>query len=321
MASIEQLKIRVPATSANLGPGFDLMGMALNIYNEFRFYFQGVEKHALELTNGDPIPFPIEDDLTWKSYIHYFSKFLPDNNPIPYRCKMKLGLPLKGGLGSSASAVVAGFNLAKIVHSVYFPQIPTPTQVNFLNEIAMFEGHPDNTLPAQLGGWVFSFWTKDDKLHILQKKFPKSIKLKVITPSIQISTDESRKTLPKDYPIADVLYNIARTATWIEFLDNRKYSDLQIAVHDKIHTPYRITEGSILHSISKICNNLGIAYCLSGSGPSILCFFPRKHQESLNLKLNESIEQVSNDWKTPIYTKDVLPDNKGVQIELRRNQN
>jgi homoserine kinase len=321
MASIEQLKIRVPATSANLGPGFDLMGMALNLYNEFRFQFRGVTSRELSLTNGENVPFSMDEDLTWKAYTHYFSKFLPDLEPLAYHCKMKLDLPLKGGLGSSASAVVAGFNLGKVVHSVYFPDQKLPSNVDFLNEIAMFEGHPDNTMPAQLGGWVFSFWTQNHNLHILQKKFPKTIKLKVITPSVQISTEESRKTLPKEYPIQDVLYNMARTATWMEFLDNRKYSDLWEAVHDKIHTPYRIINGSLLNSISEACLELGIATCLSGSGPSILCFFPRKHQESMNQKLEASIVNIAKNWNTEISTRDVLPDNKGVQIDLRRNRN
>lgn len=109
MVRLPKILIQVPGTSANLGPGFDLMGLALGIHNEFEFQFsKEITETKTEMKNGDLLPFTKKEDLVEEAYRSYFSKFAPKLIAPPYHCKMTLSLPLKGGLGSSASAIVHG---------------------------------------------------------------------------------------------------------------------------------------------------------------------------------------------------------------------
>lgn len=199
MIRLPKILIQVPGTSANLGPGFDLMGLALDLHNQFEFNFsKEITESKTELKNGKPLPFSEKEDLVHQSYLSYFKKFLPSVTPPPYHCKMSLSLPLKGGLGSSASAIVAGLSLAREVHKRLEPT-SVPTEPEFTQYLAEFEGHPDNTLPAYLGGFVFAYSTFGERLRYFRKKFPSSVAIFVLTPEFHVSTEESRKTLPKSY--------------------------------------------------------------------------------------------------------------------------
>lgn len=317
MVRLPKIHIKVPGTSANLGPGFDLMGLALDIHNEFEFQFsKEITETKTELKNGKTLPFSKKEDLVLSSYLSYFSKFAKDLTPPPYHCKMTLALPLKGGLGSSASAIVAGLCLAKEVHKRLSTE-SLPTEQEFTQFLAEFEGHPDNTLPAYLGGFVFAYSTFGETLRYFRKKFPSSVSIFVLTPEYSVSTEESRKTLPKSYVTSDVIFNLSRIGAWMHFLDKRKFGDLLVGLEDKMHTPYRIPNSSPLFPLADTLKQEGIGYCLSGSGPSLLIFLERK---ALKSKLNELESKVSNIMKESGITyqfRRVKPDGIGVRIKIK----
>ncbi|MCB1177202.1 MAG: homoserine kinase [Leptospiraceae bacterium] len=269
-----ELYVKVPGTSANLGPGFDILGLSLEIYNEFYFSFGKDCNYNLKFLDGTPLPFPIEDNLIKVGYSKYFEKYLPEKEIIPFDTVMALSLPLKGGLGSSASALVTGFKAAEYAHKKYYKKEKFPPLDSILYELAMLEGHPDNTTPAYIGGFVFSFFS-EDKLIYFQNKFPSSVKLFLFIPEIQIETNHSRKKLPPNYPVNDVVFNMARIGTWVYFLKSKKYKDLELAVEDRIHTPYRIKNEPALNSAIEIIKKLGACYSLSGSGPTLLIYCPK----------------------------------------------
>lgn len=295
MVNLPKIRIKVPGTSANLGPGFDLMGMALKIYNEFDFYFPKNGTFQSTLRNGDSLPFSEKEDLVLAAYRDYFGHFLPNREIPPYHCKMTLSLPLKGGLGSSASAIVAGLCLAREVHKRMVEPKELPGESEFLQFLSEWEGHPDNTLPAYLGGFVFAYSTHGEHLKYFRKKFPASVSLFIFTPDYSISTEESRKRLPISYPTKDVIFNLSRIGAWIHFMEKRKFSDLLIALEDRMHTPYRIPKDSPLDRISQILDEDHIGHCLSGSGPSLLIFMERKSVTKLMPVLNAEIDTVMND--------------------------
>ncbi|TGM48032.1 homoserine kinase [Leptospira biflexa] len=317
MVRLPKIHIKVPGTSANLGPGFDLMGLALDIHNEFEFQFsKEITETKTELKNGKSLPFTKKEDLVEQSYLSYFSKFAPKLSPPPYHCKMTLALPLKGGLGSSASAIVAGLSLAKEVHK-RMDGTSVPTEAMFTQFLAEFEGHPDNTLPAYLGGFVFAYSTFGEKLRYFRKKFPSSVAIFVLTPEFFVSTEESRKSLPKQYVTSDVIFNLSRIGAWMHFLDKRRFGDLLVGLEDKMHTPYRIPNTSPLFPLADTLKQDGIGYCLSGSGPSLLIFLERKSLKSKLKELEDTVTKIMGDAGIRFSFRRVKPDGVGVRIQIK----
>jgi homoserine kinase len=306
--------ISVPGTSANLGPGFDILGMALKIYNHFAFRFDSPNYKAT-YRNGDKLPFGEEEDLVLSSYKDYFRIFLPHREFPLYQCKMELSLPMKGGLGSSASAVVAGFVLGREVHRAIFLEESLPSEGRFLYELAMQEGHPDNTSPAYLGGFVLSYFDREGHLTYFKKKFPNSVAIYSFIPKVEVSTSESRKALPTSYSMDDMIFNMTRTATWIQFFDTRKFSDLCIALEDRVHTPYRLPSIPGLESILPILQKKQLGYCLSGSGPTLLIFMERKKVSSLEKMLLQELDEVMKSIEVEYECRRIQTDNIGVRIK------
>lgn len=268
---LTDIKIKVPGTSANLGPGFDLLGMALEIYNEFFFQFDRDSSYKILLLNGFPPPFEIKENLIKGAYQTYNQIFLPGVELPAFDVRVNFNLPMRGGLGSSASAVVAGFMAAKSYHERHIPSIPLPDENSILTELALIEGHPDNSTPALLGGFIFSYFTENGLVYF-KKKFPDSIKLFLFIPELETDTNASRKKLPESYTTEDVVFNMSRICTWLEFLNSGKANLLALSIADKIHTPYRINNIPLLKEISEILLHHKISFTLSGSGPTLLLF-------------------------------------------------
>lgn len=277
--SKHELYVRVPGTSANLGPGFDLLGLALMIYNEFYFKFGEENNFSLASLDGTPLPFSSKENLIKDAYENYYKLFLKDEKIIPFHVDMTISLPFKGGLGSSASALIAGFQAGEYIHKKFYKKIPFPSKEKILYELAMMEGHPDNTTPAVLGGFVFSYFD-NNKLIYFQDKFPKSCDLFLFIPDLQIGTNDSRKKLPTSYSTEDVVFNMARISTWLKFLQTKKFEHLCLALQDRIHTEYRIQNEEFLVQAAQIVTQLGACFSLSGSGPTFLLYIRRKQSKN-----------------------------------------
>ncbi|TGJ99251.1 homoserine kinase [Leptospira semungkisensis] len=317
-----KFQIKVPGTSANLGSGFDLLGMAFQIYNEFVFEFGKTSQFQRRIKGRDDSPFSDEEDLVLQSYKEYFSTFISNQlsapaEPTPYSVVMDLDLPLKGGLGSSASAVVAGFCAARFAQEKYFPQTKLPSESEFLYRLALLEGHPDNTTPAYLGGFVFSYFA-EERLYYFKRKFPKNIHCFFLIPELEIATNHSRKCLPETYSTADVIYNMSRMATWWEFLDSGKPGLLERALEDKIHTPYRMNEEFPLLPLVKEIQNLSIGVSLSGSGPTVVAYARRKDSKRLEKKLLELTEKFSKEKGIVCRLVSLGTDTIGARISSRK---
>ncbi len=306
--------ISVPGTSANLGPGFDILGMSWKIYNEFSFRFDG-EGHSVSMRDLSPLPFDVSEDLVYESYKRYFEIFLPNFSPPEYQCRMRLNLPMKGGLGSSASAVVAGFVLAKEVHRQICPSVALPSESRFLYELAMIEGHPDNTSPAYLGGYILSYFDGEGHLKYYKKRFPSSVSCFLLCPKREISTQESRLSLPSKYTIEDIIFNMARIATWMKFFETRKFGDLLLALQDRIHTPYRLSEMHYMKDVANLIQRKQMGFCLSGSGPAILIYVPRKRVSQIWSSFQNEISAIFRDHKIDYELTEVKPDNNGCIIK------
>ncbi|MDX1957000.1 MAG: homoserine kinase [Leptospiraceae bacterium] len=309
---------KVPGTSANLGPGFDLLGLALDIYNEFYFKFNPDSSYVLKTDTGEVLPFYGKENLIQVAYEKYFEVFLSGKEIIPFDATLKISLPIKGGLGSSASAIVAGFLAGEYIRKNLYSEIPKPSEERILYELAMMEGHPDNTTPAYLGGFIFAYF-QNNSLVYYRKKFTERVSLFLVIPEKQVETIDSRKHLPDKYNTEDVIFNMSRIATWMIFLKKENFQDLKLAIMDRLHTPYRIGEDPFYQYLGQVIDELGGCFTLSGSGPTILIFVPRKKTHEFNSRFLAKYDLEKKPEFPSIQFQRVKPCNWEAKIKEKTN--
>ena len=254
------IKIRVPATSANLGPGFDCLALALDIWNEISF------------EDADETTYRVTGEGAEKLN-HRPKNLLTESLKRVYEI---CGKPLKGiniqahnnilhssGLGSSAAAIVAGIYGAN-------EMLGKPMDTNALLKLAAeIEGHPDNVAAALLGSLVVSATTENE---IITRRYEvPSITIVIVKPDVRWQTHTARSVLPKSVSRADAIFNIGRTALVIDALRNGDLDLLQKVMADRIHQSYRLKHIPAGIAAYKTARQFGAA-ALSGAGPSIICF-------------------------------------------------
>ena len=215
------IKIQVPATTANMGPGFDCFGMALNIYNEFEFF--SVSKEEFDES--------LEDNLIYKSMIYVLKKYKYDCFNFGMKVT-KCNIPMSRGLGSSASCIVAGIAAANVILGNVL------TKDDVVNLASEIEGHPDNVAPAVLGGMVVSL-SVDEKIAHSKVPISQNVKFAVMVPDFEVSTEEARGTLPDNYSRSDAVFNISRAAMMVSSMYNEDFTNFRECLEDKIHEPFR----------------------------------------------------------------------------------
>ena len=266
MKNKKKLIIRVPATIANFGPGFDVLGASVNLYNEFSFVAD--EKFAVLVKNSRQIPTD-KTNPVWRSFVFAWKKF--SAKPINDRWQIVIAdnIPLGSGLGSSATAHLAG-----VVAAASFCGISDEKTI--LKVAVEIEGHPDNVVPAYLGGLWAAYWDKKDLTYV-RLADPGCWPVLIWYPERKVLTEKARKILPARYLRAEVIYNLSRLAFLAVALKDRDWALLKLALDDKIHQPYRKKFIPEFDIIRKIASEAGAwATIISGSGPSLAIFGPVK---------------------------------------------
>ena len=255
------VKIKVPATSANLGAGFDSMGLAINLYNYVYMDFSD----ELEIKSLDGFNIPTNSsNLVYKSAEFLFN-YCGFKKFKSLKIKQKNNIFSVRGLGSSSACIVAGLFGANAL--LNFPL----KKEEILNIATKLEGHPDNVAPAIFGGFVVCAVEKDFNVFYIKNNVKKSLKFVVFVPNFKTSTEKSRKGLKKEISLKDAVFNISRTGLLVSSILNEKFEYLKIAVKDKIHQNSRLKYVENGEEIFKISYSLGAyAVYLSGSGPSIV---------------------------------------------------
>ena len=275
------VKVKVPATSANLGAGFDSVGLAINLYNYVYMDFS----NELEIKSLDDFNVPINSsNLVYKSAKHLFN-YCGFKKFKSLKIEQKNNIFAVRGLGSSSACIVAGLFGANAL--LNFPL----KKEEILNIATKLEGHPDNVAPAIFGGFVVCAVEKDFKVFCLKNTVSKKLKFVVFVPNFKTSTEKSRKGLKPDVSLKDAVFNISRTGLLISSILNEKYEYLKIAVKDRIHQDFRLKYVENGEEIFKISYELGAyAVYLSGSGPSIVAIcgeFCSSFKEDAVKKLKE----------------------------------
>ena len=251
--------LRVPASSANLGPGFDTLGVALDIHLECRFALsETLEIHArgrdAEMIATD------SSNLIWKTMAAYGAP--------PVRLEIHNDIPLGKGLGSSAAAITAGVVMASELLGWNW------TRAQVLDETARLEGHPDNVAACTYGGVTASAFA-DGKAHAVRLDLPAGIEVAVVAPDFMLPTRTARAALPECYPRADVIFNLQRTALLVAAMAKGSVEDFSAALCDRLHQQYRACLVPGLAEILAL-REPGLLGCvLSGAGPSVLVFFEK----------------------------------------------
>lgn len=253
------VKIQIPATSANLGAGFDALGLALSYYN----YVNIEESDAIHITTLDDTPVPTDE----KNLVYATAKTLYDicgRQIKGLKIEQINNIPMARGLGSSSACIIAGLVGANTL-------MGEPLTLNELvNLSAQIEGHPDNTAPALLGGIVTAVFDGKD-VHWVKQEVYTTLKFVVVVPDFELKTEKARACLPKEVSHKDAVYNLSRAALFSASLLTGKYENLRTAVHDRLHQPYRMQLIPNAREVFDIAYSLGAyASYISGAGPSIM---------------------------------------------------
>ena len=252
------LEIRVPASIANLGPGFDTLAVAVELY-------LNLSVTILDGTNELHFEFP-DFKIDGENYIERAFHFAARQRGGAFpslRVVVHTEIPMRSGLGSSAAATVAGLRLYEAVAG------PLPEQ-GLLNAACALEGHPDNVAAALFGGLTVSCQLADRSAFAVKLDWPAELRFLVLTPQYALSTSASREALPEFVSREDAVFNLQRIALLLQAVQSGNHSLLREALHDRIHQPYRQKLVPALEEILAVDHPSLLGVCLSGAGPSIV---------------------------------------------------
>jgi len=262
------ITITVPATTANLGPGFDCIGAALSLYNSFQFSRlepSATEKLKITVTGQEAAKVKTdESNLAYVAFVTLYDRL--KQSPPPVAIHINMQVPLARGLGSSATAIVGG-----LVGANELAGKPL-SQVEVMQLAIELEGHPDNVVPAFLGGCrLAASNTPSGSWEICDIPWHPDIVPVVAIPDFELSTAEARKVLPADYSRADAIFNAAHLGLLVRALATGDRDWLRCALQDKIHQPYRRSLILGYEAVQEAAVNTGACgMVISGAGPTLL---------------------------------------------------
>ena len=262
----QKVVVDVPATTANLGPGFDCLGAALDLNNRFamRRIEGGGERFELiiEGSEGSHLRGGPEN-LVYRAAQRVWKA--AGLEPVALEARVRLAVPPARGLGSSATAIVAGLMGANAL-------VGEPLSKEKLLELAIdIEGHPDNVVPSLLGGLCMTAKAASQRWRVVRCEWMPSVKAVVAIPSIRLSTSEARRAMPKAIPVADAVVNLGALTLLLQGLRTGNGDLISDGMHDRLHEPYRwrlIKGGDQVKQAAMEAGAWGCA--ISGAGPSVL---------------------------------------------------
>ena len=263
---MNKVSIRVPATSANCGAGFDTLGLACTLYNEVTYEITPTRGFQLEVTGeGAEYLKPCGRNLAFASFFRVWNE-VTDRERIGLKITMHNRIPMSRGLGSSSSAIVAGIYAGNILSGNRFND---DELLGFATEI---EGHPDNVAPALLGGFTISYMD-GLKAHSLRVEPAKPLKFIAVVPERRLPTSLARQAIPKEVPHHDAVFNTSRASLLVGALLSGEYKYLSAGLEDKLHQPYRAHLIPGLEEVFAAAKEAG-AYnaIISGAGSTVMAY-------------------------------------------------
>ena len=279
---MNRVTIRVPATTANLGPGFDAFGCALSLYTDVTFE---ETESGLEITGCDEA-FQGPDNLAYTAYCAVLASLSEEIRGV--KIHIDAHIPICRGLGSSAALLVAGAMGANVLRG---NKLSTQGLLNITNAM---EGHPDNLAPAFYGGLTASMVDNGLPVTVSFPLHP-GWEFLALIPDFNLSTSLARSVLPEQVSRADAIYNISHGAMVLKALELGDEKLLRTAMQDKLHQNYRKKLIPDYETIEALIRTTGAAFCLSGAGPTLLCM---TRDPDLSQKLSRKLHQnTQHNWQ------------------------
>ncbi len=275
--------VRVPATTANLGPGFDSVGCAFTLYNTLTFTLCG---EGLSFSNCNE-KYANEDNLAFIGFKGVYTYLKKDIDCVNISFD-SISVPVSRGLGSSAALIVAG-----AVAANYFLNNPLSKE-ELLKICNKIEGHPDNLSPAIYGGLTASF-TQDGVPYSISYNIHPSLKFVALVPDFELLTSVARSVLPSEIPFKDAVFNSSHLAVLLKALETGNKELISLSLNDKLHQPYRRKLINGYDEAEKISLELGaISFCLSGAGPTCLCI---TDNDSFAENIKQAFKEKNLNWQ------------------------
>ncbi len=285
--------IRVPATSANMGAGFDSLGIALGLYNTMRI--SEIDSGIVVYNNSKDFIPTGERNLIYRAMCRVFDEVGYQKKGI--KIIQNSDIPVTRGLGSSSACIIGGMLAANAIsgRQLKYSEI--------LNLATDMEGHPDNVTPALFGGFCVAT-REDGKTIYSSNKLRAGLKAAVMVPDFFVSTKASRGALPENVTLQDTSYNISRASLLTSLLINGKYDDLKCAVKDKIHQDYRKTNIPHFDAMMERSYELGAkATYLSGSGPTMVSLLSDNY-DAFEKGMTGYLESLGEKWRVSVVSVD-----------------
>lgn len=288
------IKIQVPATSANIGSGFDSLGIALKMYNIINME----EYDGISISSKDDVFVPIDkSNLIYASAEKLYK--ICGKSFHGLRIEQENNIPMSRGLGSSSACIAAGLVGA---NKLLGNPMKKEDLINYATKI---EGHPDNVAPAVLGGLAVSA-LKEDRVYCASIPISSRLCFCAMIPPFEIKTSTSRSTLKSYYSMEDVVFNISRSALTVASLFTGQFENLKISTEDRIHQQYRLRLIRGAKDIFDTSYKLGsYGTYLSGSGPTIVSILNKKLAEDFKKNMDREMrnKRIEN-WKLEILDID-----------------
>jgi homoserine kinase len=302
----ETVRVRVPASTANLGPGFDAIGMAFQLYTDITMQINDVTEIRLLGEELGSLPAD-KSNLLYQTAAHLFR--LADH-PVPeLYIEVKTEAPLTRGLGSSASAIVGALTAANLLAGEPF------TREELFAVASDMEGHPDNVGASLFGGIIVATMPEQGAKHVPYVRFPvpEGLKTLVVIPDYRLSTDQARHVLPDSYSKADLVYNVGHSSLLVAALAQGRLDLLAQAMRDRIHQPYRAPMvPGLTEMLTEATRHGALGAALSGAGPTTLFFYSGEDEKESLLAF---IEGIMAKYRISYRSMELSADEHGVQIQ------
>ena len=297
------IHIRIPATSANMGPGFDSIGIAVKLYNHI-WVEEQTTGLTIEVKRKQTIPVPLDET----NLIYQTLKFFYDQKGLKMpgvKIVQEDYIPMVRGLGSSAACIVGGLFAANALAGNICDKDELAQMA------AQLEGHPDNSNPAIFGSMVVGAQDKNKMNHV-RLELPDDLIFATMVPDFPVSTHDARSVLPDHYSRGDMVFNASRAALLVASMMTGKYENFDMAMEDCVHQPYRaqlIPGMNEIFAHAKACG--AVACYLSGAGSTLMAMVTKDKAEGFERKMSEYLGTLPHNWELNLLQADM----QGVLVE------
>ena len=306
-ASNQKATARIPASTTNLGPGFDVLGLALQLYSKITLETIDTETQVIVTgVDADKIP-STPEHIAFQAVELVFDRS-GSKRPKGFKLEIENGIPAIRGLGGSGTAILGGRLTANALCSTPF------SDAELLNFATELEGHPDNVAASLYGGLVVSA-QEETEVYTIRLACPATLSVVLAIPDFPLSTEQARDVLPTSVGFADAIYNTSRSTLLIASIVTGQFEMLRVAMKDRLHQPYRTSLIPGFNDVANAATAAGaLSVALSGAGPTVAAYC-LEHTELVAEQMQSAFKkhQIASDIKI------LKPDADGASIHIENN--